>query len=86
MLQLATHTAGSQQVRSSPGLKLLYTPGTTWSYSDQGLNWLADVLTQTYAQDLNTVLFGANFYTTLGIRSQDLTWRDNAFRTVRRST
>ena len=32
-----------------------FTPGTTWSYSDAGLNWLADVLTTVYQQDLAAV-------------------------------
>jgi CubicO group peptidase (beta-lactamase class C family) len=79
VMQLATHTAGFSK-SDQTGLKLLYTPGTTWWYSDQGLNWLADVLTQTYAQDLNTLL-STRIYTTLGVRANiDLTWRNNAFR------
>jgi CubicO group peptidase (beta-lactamase class C family) len=86
LLQLATHTAGFNKSDASPGLALLYTPGTTWSYSDQGLNWLADVLTQTYATDLND-LMKTRVFTTLGITvgppggsSGDLTWRNNSFR------
>ncbi len=27
-------------------------PGAAWKYSDAGLNWLADVLTTVYQQDL----------------------------------
>jgi CubicO group peptidase (beta-lactamase class C family) len=78
ILQLATHTAGfSKSDRTN--LQLLYEPGTTWSYSDQGLNWLADALTQTYSQDLNLVM-SSRFNTTLGVRTTDLTWRDSAFR------
>lgn len=82
VLQLATHTSGlSKSDDPSLGpLKLLFPPGSTWSYSDQGLNWLADVLTQTYAQDLSTFMF-ARVYNTLGITATDLVWRDNAFRT-----
>jgi CubicO group peptidase (beta-lactamase class C family) len=80
LLQLATHTAGFSKPDNA-SLKLLYTPGTTWWYSDQGLNWLADVLTQTYAQDLNTLL-SSRIYTTLGVRANiDLTWRNNPYRT-----
>ena len=82
ILQLATHTAGFSKPDdpTKARLQLLYKPGTTWSYSDQGLNWLADALTQTYAQDLNTFM-AARFNTTLGIRPlADLTWRDSAFR------
>ncbi len=80
VLQLSTHTSGLSKSDAVGSLKLLFTPGTTWSYSDQGLNWLADVLTQTYAQDLNTLMF-ARVYTNLGIRTNDLNWRLNSFRT-----
>jgi CubicO group peptidase (beta-lactamase class C family) len=80
VLQLATHTAGFSK-SDQTALKLLYAPGTTWWYSDQGLDWLADVLTQTYAQDLNTLL-SARIYTTLGVRPNlDLNWRNNKYRT-----
>jgi len=80
LLQLATHTAGFSKSDRAP-LKLLYSPGTTWWYSDQGLDWLADVLTQTYAQDLNTLL-ASRINTPLGIRTNlDLTWRNNLYRT-----
>jgi CubicO group peptidase (beta-lactamase class C family) len=79
VLQLATHTAGFSKSDDKTTLQLLYTPGSTWSYSDQGLNWLADTLTQTYSQDLSSLLF-AKIYGTLGIRPADLVWRDNAFR------
>jgi CubicO group peptidase (beta-lactamase class C family) len=84
LLQLATHTSGLSKSDDSSDptepLKLRFAPGTRFSYSDQGLNWLADVLTQTYAQDLRALMF-ARVYDTLGIRlTTDLTWRDNAFR------
>jgi CubicO group peptidase (beta-lactamase class C family) len=79
VLQLATHTSGLSK-SDQTALKLLYTPGTTWSYSDQGLNWLADVLTQTYAQDLNSLMF-SRVFTTLGIGTGDLNWRPNQYRT-----
>jgi CubicO group peptidase (beta-lactamase class C family) len=80
VLQLATHTSGLSK-SDSPPLTLKFAPGTTWSYSDQGLNWLADVLTQTYAQDLNALMF-ARVYTNLGIGTGDLSWRTNAFRSA----
>jgi CubicO group peptidase (beta-lactamase class C family) len=90
VLQLATHTAGFSKP-DDPTVeprKLVYAPGTTWFYSDQGLNWLADVLTQTYAQDL-TDLMKARVFTTLGITvgppnttSGDVVWRDNRFRST----
>jgi CubicO group peptidase (beta-lactamase class C family) len=82
VLQLATHTSGlSKSDAATPTPRaLLYKPGSTWSYSDQGLNTLADVLTQTYAQDLNALMF-SRIYTTLGIGTTDLQWRDNFYRT-----
>lgn len=77
ILQLATHTAGF----AKPGdyVELIAQPGTTWFYSDASLNWLADVLTQVYAQDLHTLLF-ARVWTPMGITDADLRWRDNAYR------
>jgi CubicO group peptidase (beta-lactamase class C family) len=78
ILQLATHTAGFEK----PGgfIPLQFEPGTTWSYSDGGANWLADVLTQVYAEDLDSVLFDRVF-SPIGITHDMLTWRDNASRT-----
>jgi CubicO group peptidase (beta-lactamase class C family) len=77
VLQLANHTAGFPK----PGGEhaLAYDPGTTFLYSDGGLNWLADTLTHVYVQDLNTLLF-SRVFTTLGIEAADLQWRNNAFR------
>lgn len=75
--QLANHTAGFDK----PGgfISLLYQPGTTWSYSDGGANWLADVTTVTFGTDLNTVMFNRVF-SKLGIKTTDLVWRKNAYR------
>jgi CubicO group peptidase (beta-lactamase class C family) len=77
VLQLATHTAGFLK----PGgyVELEYQPGTTWFYSDAGLNWLADVLTQLYAQDLNALLF-SRVWSPMGITDANLQWRSHAFR------
>ncbi|MBL8269208.1 PKD domain-containing protein, partial [Steroidobacter sp.] len=96
--QLATHTAGfiktggwyvSQVDQVSPTLQ--YQPGTTWFYSDGGLNWLAELLTTVFNQDLTTVL-STEVWTTLGLNSSfggsgngggttsDVHWRDNQFR------
>ena len=78
VLQLATHTAGfSKSDLKGAARTLDYTPGSTWSYSDQGLNWLADVLTNTYSRDLSPLMF-ERVYNGLGIRpTSDLVWRDN---------
>jgi CubicO group peptidase (beta-lactamase class C family) len=76
LLQLATHTAGfnkSDDTRLEPR-QLLFTPGTTWSYSDQGLNWLADVLTQSYAQDLD-VLLNQRVFNILAAPNSEIEWR-----------
>jgi CubicO group peptidase (beta-lactamase class C family) len=78
ILQLATHTAGFKK----PGgfIPLQFEPGTTWFYSDGGANWLADVLTQVYAEDLNSLLF-SRVWSNIGITSEMLVWRENSFRT-----
>jgi CubicO group peptidase (beta-lactamase class C family) len=80
--QLATHTAGF--AKTGDYQPLIFEPGTTWSYSDCGLNWLADLLTNVYLQDLNA-LMNTRVWTVLGIdgaslNSNDLHWRDNQFR------
>ena len=71
--QLATHTAGFAKPGGSD-VDLLYAPGTKWTYSDGGLNWLADTLTNVFQQDLSSVLTSA-VWTPLGITTDDLTWR-----------
>ncbi|HET7904284.1 MAG TPA: LamG-like jellyroll fold domain-containing protein [Candidatus Eisenbacteria bacterium] len=75
--QLATHTGGF--ARTGGFGELLFAPGTTWSYSDGGANWLGDVLTVRFGQDLRTVLFD-RVLDHLGVTTLDLTWRDNAYR------
>jgi CubicO group peptidase (beta-lactamase class C family) len=77
ILQLATHTAGFEK----PGgfIPLKFEPGTTWSYSDGGANWLADVLTQVYGEDLNSVLF-SRVFSPIGITNDMLIWRENSYR------
>ncbi|MBU1190487.1 MAG: serine hydrolase [Gammaproteobacteria bacterium] len=75
--QLANHTAGFD--KAGGFISLLYQPGSTWSYSDGGANWLADVLTVAFGDDLNTVMFNRVF-SKLGIKTTDLFWRKNAYR------
>ncbi|MCX8154929.1 MAG: beta-lactamase family protein [Verrucomicrobiae bacterium] len=74
---LAEHTAGFDK----PGgfVPLLFAPGTQWSYSDAGPNWLADCLTKVYGRDLHDLLF-ERVFTPLGIRPTDLRWRNHAYR------
>jgi CubicO group peptidase (beta-lactamase class C family) len=75
---LLTHTAG---FASGGGyIDLLFQPGMVWSYSNGGTNWLADVLTVTFNQDLKTVLFDS-LLTPMGLSTVDLSWRNNSYRT-----
>lgn len=71
--QLATHTAGFAKDGSSK-VDLVRDPGTAWIYSDGGLNWLADTLTNVFQQDLSA-LMTTNVWTPLGITTDDLVWR-----------
>jgi CubicO group peptidase (beta-lactamase class C family) len=98
VLQLATHTAGflktddiDLQTNITTYAPLQYQPGTTWFYSDSGLNWLSEVLTAVFARDLAGVLTD-EVWTPLGLNSAtggydgvtasnvDVKWRDNYFR------
>jgi len=77
LLHLASQTAGFEK----PGgyTKLVFKPGTKWSYSDGGPNWLAECVTLVYGQDLNDLMFERVFWP-IGIKPSDLTWRKNAYR------
>ncbi|MFZ5831557.1 MAG: serine hydrolase domain-containing protein [Planctomycetota bacterium] len=77
LLNLATQTAGFDK----PGgyVPLLFRPGTKWSYSDSGPNWLAECVTLAYRRDMNELMF-ERVFTPLGIRETDLVWRKNQYR------
>jgi CubicO group peptidase (beta-lactamase class C family) len=77
LLHLATHTSGFDK----PGGygSLLFEPSAQWAYSDGAANWLADVLTHVYRDDLRNVLF-SRVLTPAGLTSADLSWRSNAYR------
>jgi CubicO group peptidase (beta-lactamase class C family) len=77
VVQLATHTAGFDKAGGYEAL--LFEPGTKWSYSDGGANWLADVLTLRYGEDLNSLLF-REIFTPIGIKPAELVWRTNQYR------
>lgn len=77
ILQLATHTAGFEKNGGFTALQ--FEPGTTWFYSDGGANWLADVLTQVYGEDLDSVLF-SRVFSPIGITRDMLVWRENSYR------
>lgn len=91
---LATQSAGfekSDGLRTDPQrCQLLTQPGTQWAYSDCGINWLADILTTSFNQDLFALL-NERLFRTLGIDvpnpldaapqpGTDLTWRRNIYR------
>ncbi len=77
IFHLATHTAGFD--KDGGYTQLLFEPGTKWSYSDGGPNWLAECLTLAYRQDLKELMF-ERVFTPLGIKESDLSWRKNAYR------
>src|SRR3954453_17752642 len=72
--QLATHTAGFD--KAGGFVPILYTPGSAFAYSDGGANWLADVLTSAYQQDM-AALFRSRIGSKLGV---SVRWRANAYR------
>jgi CubicO group peptidase (beta-lactamase class C family) len=77
ILHLASQTAGFDK----PGgyVPLLFKPGTEWSYSDSGPNWLAECITIAYRRDLDALMF-ERIFTPLGIQRADLIWRKNQYR------
>ena len=77
IINLATHTAGLPKTGGYGPLS--FAPGTRWSYSDGGVNWIADVLTAIYREDLNALLF-RRVFSRLGIAPADLVWRSNRYR------
>ncbi len=77
LFHLATQTAGFD--KSGGYTKLMFEPGTKWSYSDGGPNWLAECVTLAYGQDLNQLMF-ERVFGPIGISTSDLTWRNNAYR------
>jgi CubicO group peptidase (beta-lactamase class C family) len=71
--QLATHTAGFEK-SSLASTRLVRSPGANWIYSDGGLNWLADTLTNVFQTDLSVKLT-QEVWTKLNITADDLVWR-----------
>jgi len=77
LFHLATQTAGFDK----PGgyTELLFEPGTKWSYSDGGPNWLAECLTLVYGRDLKELMF-ERVFGPIGIKESALQWRANWYR------
>lgn len=71
ILNLATHTAGFD--KAAGFVDLLYQPGTTWAYSDAGMNWLADTLTVVNQGDLLPIL-ESRILVPLGIPASEFSW------------
>ena len=77
LFHLATQTSGFD--KAGGYTEMLFEPGTKWSYSDGGPNWLAECVTLAYGQDLQELMF-ARVFSPIGIGRDDLTWRANAYR------
>jgi CubicO group peptidase (beta-lactamase class C family) len=77
LFHLSTQTAGFD--KNGGYTELLFEPGTKWSYSDGGPNWLAECITLAYRQDLQALMF-ERVFSQIGISTSDLSWRDNAYR------
>jgi len=77
LFHLATQTAGFDKPGGSA--ELLFEPGTKWSYSDSGPNWLAECVTLAYGRDLQELMF-ERVFSPIGIGRDDLTWRANSYR------
>jgi CubicO group peptidase (beta-lactamase class C family) len=77
LFQLATQTAGFD--KNGGYTELLFEPGTQWSYSDGGPNWLAECVTRAYERDLQDLMFD-RIFSPIGIVREDLKWRGNSYR------
>ena len=77
LFHLATQTAGFD--KNGGYTELLFEPGTKWSYSDGGPNWLAECVTLAYGRDLQELMF-ERVFTPIGIARDDLKWRANSYR------
>jgi CubicO group peptidase (beta-lactamase class C family) len=74
---LATHTAGF--MTDGGYEELFFEPGTAWSYSDGGPNWIAEAVTLAYGTDLLDVL-ADRIMSPLGVAPAAYYWRDNVYR------
>lgn len=77
LFHLAAQTAGFAKPGGFEPIE--FEPGSAWSYSDGGPNWLADCLTATYGEDLQELLF-ERVFEPIGIARTSLRWRDHQYR------
>jgi CubicO group peptidase (beta-lactamase class C family) len=92
LAQLATHTSGfekedKQANGETTSVIKFPPPGSTWAYSDAGLNWLADVLTTVDQEDLSAVA-QREVWVKLGLNpagADDIAWRTNSQRPATRN-
>jgi CubicO group peptidase (beta-lactamase class C family) len=77
LFHLATQTAGFD--KNGGYTELLFEPGTKWSYSDGGPNWLAECVTLVYRRDVNELML-ERVFGPIGIKPSDLKWRENSYR------
>lgn len=73
MWHLASHTSGFDRPGGSK--KMLFSPATSWQYSDSGPNWLSEVIDQTYPADTIYSLLNNNIFAPIGIIGDQLSWR-----------
>ncbi|WP_165069675.1 serine hydrolase domain-containing protein [Paludisphaera rhizosphaerae] len=74
--QLATMTAGFDDERPP---RLVYRPGTSGIYSNDGANMLAELLTIRFGDDLSSVI-RRRVMGPLAIQPDEWSWRQNAYR------
>lgn len=74
---LATHSGGFPE----PGdySAFLYEPRTAWQYSNCGVDWLGDVLTVRFADDLADVLRD-RVLDAIGVPANEFAWQPHAYR------
>jgi CubicO group peptidase (beta-lactamase class C family) len=75
--ELAVHSSGFDEPNAY--VALIYPPNNTWYYSNCAVDWLADVLTIRFNQDLLAVL-QSRVLTPIGVHSGQFTWRLNSYR------